>query len=174
MKKLFLAIVSITLIILGIYLFNYITLIQPVSAEITKDLRNEGIAVDIHYKNYISTSTLIFNLKKIEGEKAVADVFRVLLQTSSALKNKKFDNIELAFEGESKFVLKGDYFQELGLQYEDQNPMYTMRTFPQNIYDMNGKLAYSEWDGGILGVLSKQMEDFQDFNNKWYLAEIIN
>jgi len=174
MKKLFLAIASIALIVLGIYLFNYFTLNQPVSDEITKDVRNEGIAVDIHYKNYVSTGTLIFNLKKIEGEKAVADVFRVLLQTSSVLKNKKYDTIELAFKGESKFVLKGDYFQELGMQYEDQNPLYTMRTFPQNVYDMNGKLAYSEWDGGLLGVLSKQMEDFQDFNSKWYLAEIIN
>jgi hypothetical protein len=174
MKKLFLAIGSITLIVLCIYFYNYITLVQPVATVITKDSRNEGIVVDIHYKNYISTNTIIFNLKKLEKEKAVADVFRVLLQTSSALKNNKYDNIELAYKGESKFVLKGDYFKELGVQYEDQNPMYTMRTFPQNIYDINGTLAYSVWEGGMLGVLGKQMEDFQDFNNKWYLTEIIN
>jgi len=31
-----------------------------------------------------------------------------------------------------------------------------------------GSRAYSGWIGGVLGVLEKQMEDFNDFHKKWY------
>jgi hypothetical protein len=32
--------------------------------------------------------------------------------------------------------------------------------------------AYPEWTGGALGVLSKQMEDFSDVHDKWYLDDL--
>lgn len=47
-----------------------------------------------------------------------------------------------------------------------------MRTFPEHVLDMQGQPVYSEWTGGLLGVLNKQMEDFNDFNKKWYLEEL--
>jgi len=33
----------------------------------------------------------------------------------------------------AKFVLEGDYFQTLGKEYGTQNPVYTMRTFPEKL-----------------------------------------
>ena len=169
MKKIIWTLASFIVAVFGIYFFNYFTLTKPVLEDTSKDVRNNGIEIGLHYKNYISTETLIFDLKKIPADKVIADVFRVLLQTSSVLKDKKFENVELSYNGESKFMLKGDYFSELGKEYEEQNPMYTMRTFPEHIYDMNGKTVYTAWDGGVLGVLTNQIEDFKDFNSKWYL-----
>ena len=134
-------------------------------------MRNDGIKFDVHFKNYILPNIVIFDLKKVSSDKAVADIFRVFLQTSSALKDSKFDKIILSFQGKDKFYLKGDYFKQLGKTYEIQNPIYTMRTFPEHVFNLKGVNAYGVWSGGLLGVLSKQMKDF---NNKWYLNDINN
>ena len=173
MKKIIWIIVAIVIGIGVVFSFNYFTLNQPVLKTIDSDSRNDGIEIGLHYKNYISTNVLIFNLKDISDDKAAADVFRMLLQTASALKEKEFETIELAFRGTSKFKIKGAYFKELGLEYETQNPVYTMRTFPENLLMINGEAAYSEWTGGLLGVLNKQMEDFSDFHKKWYLEDLL-
>lgn len=172
MKKIVWIIIVLAIIAGGIFAFNHFTLNQPVSKTIKSDSRNFGIQIGLHYKNYVSTDVLVYNLKGISEDKAAADVFRVLLQTASELKEKEFETVELAYKGKTKFKLKGAYFQELGMEYETQNPVYTMRTFPENLLNINGESAYSEWTGGLLGVLNKQMEDFNDFNKKWYLEDL--
>jgi hypothetical protein len=50
--------------------------------------------------------------------------------------------------------------------------MYMLRTFPENVYSLNGNIAYSEWTGGILGVTSRQMEDLNDLANKWFIEDL--
>ena len=174
MKKLFWSIGSIVIIAIGIYIFNFVTLIQPTMSKINEDSRNDGISLDAHYKFYVIPNTLELNLKKVPYDKASADIFRVFLQTSSALKDKNFDKVELKYKGKLKFILNGDYYRRLGSEFEEQNPMYTMRTLPENLYNPNGEPSYSKWDGGMLGVLGKQMEDFNDFNKKWYMDEMLN
>ena len=79
----------------------------------------------------------------------------------------------LAYKGKSKFSLDGAYFKKLGKEYEFQNPVYTTRTFPEHVMDINGNPIYDQWTGGILGVLNKQMEDFNDFCEKWYIDEVV-
>lgn len=111
MKKIIWIVIALVIVIGGIYLFNYLTLIQPVLKTINSDNRNSGIEIELHYKNYVIPSDVVFNLKKVSGDKAVADVFRVLLQTTSALKDKEFKTVELAYKGKSKFKLKGLYFK---------------------------------------------------------------
>jgi hypothetical protein len=46
--------------------------------------------------------------------------------------------------------------------------MYTIRTLPINVTAMDGSHPYSEYEGGLLGVLSKEMEQFGDFSDRWY------
>ncbi|MFP2608696.1 hypothetical protein, partial [Escherichia marmotae] len=72
-----------------------------------------------------------------------------------------------------KFYLKGGYFKTLGQEYGIQNPVYTLRTIPENVYMLNGERAYSVWEGGLLGVMGKQMEDLSDFSKAWYLDDFI-
>lgn len=172
MKKILLILGIILILGIGIYAFNYINLIHPTMNKISEDSRNDKITIDVHYKLYVQTNILEFNLQNIPSDKAPADVFRVFLQTSSVLKDKEFDKVELNYRGTLKFVLNGDYFRQLGREYEEQNPVYTMRTFPENLYNPNGEAPYSKWEGGMFGVFSKQMEDFYDFNKKWYMDDI--
>jgi hypothetical protein len=171
-KTLFVSLSVCILLILTIFLTNYISLQKPLSDVIDSDHRNEGIDFSVHYAYYVSQSTLVIDVKSISGNKSAAEVFRVLLQYAEKLSAKEFDRIELSSKGKTKFVLEGDYFRTLGKEYGRQNPVYTMRTFPENLYGPNGQKAFGSWTGGLLGVVGKQMEDFMEFHKQWYLEDM--
>jgi predicted Zn finger-like uncharacterized protein len=160
-------------IVLITFLFNYVNLQKPMNDVLKKDHRNNGIEVSVHYSKYISTSTLIYDLKSVSMKKTKADVFRVLLQYAKKLKNKRYKTIVLCFKGQRKFKIDGGYFRKLGQEYSRQNPVYLMRTFPENVFNLDGSRAYKAWAGGLLGVTAQQIEDFNDFHDKWYLNEMI-
>lgn len=173
MKKTFLVSLSVCIaLLLTVFLTNYISLQKPLSDVIDSDPRNEGIKFSVHYAYYVSPSTLVINVKSVSGDKSAADVFRVLLQYAEKLSAKEFDRIELSSRGKAKFVLEGDYFKILGKEYETQNPVYTMRTFPENLYRPDGQRAFGSWTGGLLGVVGKQMEDFTEFHKQWYIEDM--
>ncbi len=116
---------------------------------------------------------MVFDLHDISGEKSRLDVTRVLLQFAERIQDQRFDRAILAFQGSPRFVLEGAYFQELGAEYQTQNPAYTLRTMPQNTYNLDGTAAFSTWEGGLLGVLGRQMEDFGELHDRWYLTELM-
>ncbi len=88
-------------------------------------------------------------------------------------KKKEFETVNLKCKDKTKFVLKGDYFRRLGKEYDFQNPVYTMRTFPENVYTLDGEKAFPSWTGGLIGVTGKQMEDFAEFHQQWYIDDLI-
>ncbi len=151
---------------------NYIVLQKPMVDVLKTDPRNKGVVISAHYGSYINPSELVFDLKSISDLNSPADVSRVLLQYADALKEKKFEQVVLAYKGKHKFQLKGGYFKTLGMDYKTQNPVYTMRTFPENVYRIDGTAAFNTWAGGLLSVLGKQMEEFSEFHKQWYLLEI--
>lgn len=155
-----------------VLLLNYVFLHKPLSEVVEADSRNEGINVSARYAHYVYPSTLVLDIKSVSGSKSVADVFRVLLQYAERISEKQFDRVELALKGETKFYLSGEYFQKLGEEYGAQNTIYTMRTFPENVYDLDGQRAFSRWSGGLLGVVAKQMEDFEEFHRRWYIEDV--
>jgi len=50
--------------------------------------------------------------------------------------------------------------------------VYTIRTFPQNVRKLDGTPAYETWSGGMLGVLSRQREDVNQFARDWFIADL--
>ena len=135
------------------------------------DSRNSGISVQPHLAAYGEPRTLVYDLTGVSSSNSMSDVFRVLLQYAHEIGHERFDTVELAFRGKKKFRISGEFFHTLGAEYGSQNPIYTVRTFPENLKDMDGSRAYSEWTGGLLGVANRQMEDFSDFHHKWYIDE---
>ena len=170
-RKVFIIGFVIGLIIL-IYLFKDLSLQSKRNSVLREDYRNEGIKVSVHYKYYIFQSTLVYDLKSISGTNSMADVFRIFLQFADKVQSKNFNVIELSFNGNVKFKLNGEYYQNLGEEYSWQNPIYTTNHFSQNLRNPDGSSAYPKWTGGWLGVTSKQMEDFNDFHKKWYLEDM--
>ena len=168
-------VIAIPLIMLGIlggvFGFNYFTLTKPLDSVLKSDYRNNGIEVSAHYENYVNPNVLVFDIKNIDLKNSAADVFRVFWQYSSELKTKSFDKIILSSKGQSKFYILGSHFTEIGRGYGIQNPVYIVRTFPENVYKMSGSKAFDSWTGGVLGVSIKQLENFNDFSKKWFIDD---
>ncbi|WLI89235.1 hypothetical protein Q4S45_21475 [Massilia sp. R2A-15] len=158
--------------VVGVASVNYAGLQRMVDDTIAKDARNKGIEVFAHYKYFVNPNVLVYDLRKVSEENSPMDVTRVLLQFSEQLKERKFDTVELSHRGANKFVLKGEFFQTVGQEHGLQNPIYTIRTLPENVYKPDGSKAYGEWSGGLLGVLGHQMEDFADLHRTWYIDDL--
>ena len=172
MKKIIIILVFLVTGVLVISTVNYLMLGRPMADVIKSDPRNSGIHMVAHYGYYLVPSVLVLDVKEVSSEKSPADVFRVLLQYASEIQTVEFEAVNLNSKGRTKFVLKGDYFQELGEEYDFQNPVYTMRTFPENVYTLDGKKAFPSWTGGLLGVAGKQIEDFTEFHKQWYINDL--
>ena len=156
------------LIITFVASWNYFSLQRNISEIIKSDSRNDGISVFVHYEWFINPNVLVFDLRNVTSSKRPVDVSRVLLQSSEKLKENSYNHVILSFEGKSRFILKGDFFKITGNEYATQNPIYTLRTLPQNVYHLSGKKAFSTWSGGVIGVMRKQMEDLTEFHRQWY------
>lgn len=161
-------------IIIIIFLSNHVFLQSKMNSVIEEDSRNFGIKVSVHYQYYINPNILVYDLKEIAPTQSKADVFRVFLQFADKIQDDNFESVHLAYNGNTKFLLSGADFKTIGEEYEWQNPVYTMRTFPEKLYTPDGLNAFSSWEGGILGVAMQQMEEFNQFHDEWYMNDMIN
>jgi len=161
----------ICLVCASIAMWNCLTISRPVGDTLASDSRNHGVHVRVHYHNYVDPAVLSFDLQEISGQNSMADVFRVFLQSAKALKSHEFQKVELEFRGDVRFMLEGAYFKKLGDEYDFQNPVYTMNTFTSHLYRPDGTKAFPEWTGGWLGVMTKEIEQFNEFHKQWYLAQ---
>lgn len=159
-------------VVVAIASWNYVGVQKQVSQVIKADLRNSGINAIAHYQWFVNPQTVVYDLRGVSEDKSALDVTRTLLQFSEQMKARSFDRVILSYKGNPRFMLKGNYFHTLGTEYGVQNPMYTLRTLPENIYNLDGSPAFGTWTGGALGVLGKQMEDLTEFNKRWYLSDV--
>ena len=161
----------ILLILGGSWAMNDLTFNRPLQKVLTEDPRNLVCKADAHLGGWVNPETLVFDVTGVSAGATRLDVFRAFLQYAEAMKDRHFTRVVLAARGTSKFTLEGDYFRELGREYSTQNPMYTIRTFPPHLAAMDGTKPFSEYDGGLFAVLQKEMEQFTDFSDQWYVKE---
>lgn len=135
---------------------------------ISDDPRNRGLNASAYYQDVFAKSVIVFDLKDVSGGSRL-DVFRLFLDFASNAKDEYCETVAIAFRGRVRFKMDGAYFRELGRERNHENPVYVIRTFPENLRTPDGARAYPEWSGGLLGVLNKQMNDFNDVHDKWYL-----
>jgi len=137
---------------------------------LNKDIRN-------HVVNFNLSSDgkdLVFSVEDISNEGGPMDVLRVLFHTAEYFKDKKFERINLCFRGKVKFILKGVDFKVIGNDFGSQNPIYTLRTFPEKLLLSDGSSAYQRHQGGVLYLMKVQMEDLSGMNEAWYLKELLS
>lgn len=132
------------------------------------DPRNLSVNFSLQNKG----NNLDFCVHNLSGEASAMDVFRVFLHAADYLKNRQFEKVNLCFRNETGFVLDGANFLEIGQEFETQNPMYTVRTFPEKLSLPDGQAAYETHSGGLFYLMRVQMEDFHDMNNVWYMNDL--
>lgn len=146
------------------------TLQGDMNSVLSGDPRNAGLEIRVTTRG---DGLLVYDLLGVAGSNSMADVFRVFLQFAHAEVSKSFSSVELRFRSQLRFDIQGSYFHQLGVEEGAQNPVYTARTFPEHLLKPDGSAAYSKWTGGLIGVTSRQMEDFNDFHRRWWLQDIL-
>lgn len=172
MKVLWRSAIALCVLALAIASWNYATLGRLVSARLAEDSRNEKVSLWAYHQYGIAPSVLVIDLRRVSADAAAIDVLRVLFHSAESLQDTKFDTVVLAYRGKAKLTLSGAHFQTVGREFKTQNPVYTMRTLPENVRKLDGSPAYGTWTGGLLGVLGKQMEDLGTFSQDWYLRDM--
>jgi hypothetical protein len=170
-----LAILLVALLVIApvaVWAYNEVTVQKPLSRILISDPRNHVVKASAHYDGWLDFNTIVFDVTDLSGDATRMDVFRLFLQYAQAMKESRVKRVILAADGKNKFVLDGDYFNELGREFDSQNPIYTMRTFPLHVTAMDGSHPFSEYTGGLLGVLTKEMDQFGELQDKWYVEEL--
>ena len=169
---------AVALVLLGIvsliHVVEYTNLQGPMNKVLSSDPRNSGVKVRCRYRSWTSHGVLVYDLREVPPSKSQADVFRVFLQYAAKLHGRRVDTVQLSYRGRVKFLLAGEDFAVLGRDYGTENPIYTIRTFPEKLRKPDGTRAFAAWTGGLLGVLNRQMEDFDAFHKQWYGSELLS
>ncbi|MUT27250.1 MULTISPECIES: hypothetical protein [Mesorhizobium] len=136
------------------------------------DPRNSSVSLYVHYQWGVDPSTLVLDVWNIAPTASMADVDRVLLDTAEAFKDRSFSKVQLAFRSQARFQFEGWYFRRLGEERAWQNPVYTIRTMAEHMEDPAGRPAFETWTGGLLGVVSRQMQDHSEMHRRWYINDL--
>lgn len=144
--------------------------VERYAFEVTRREGNRGVTLFAYHPYFVDPTSLVIDVWEVGDTTRPVDVMRAMFQIAERLKDRKFTTVKLARRGETRFVLKGERFQTIGREFEFQNPIFVIRTLPEDLYLPNGEAAYGHWTGGWLGVLNKQMEDFNDFWRKWLIS----
>lgn len=161
------------LVLVAIAAFNWIS-VTGSARDVVSQPGNQKIDAWAYHRWGVAPRTIVFDLHGIAGDSSAADVMRVLLQFASRVKETEFDRVYLSWRGQARFMLDGDYFQKLGREYGLQNPVYTLRTFPENVKSLDGLPAFSQWSGGLLGVVGGQMNDLLDLSRRWFMDDAMS
>lgn len=149
---------------------NWAALDRKVQNALSDDPRNNHVSMRAYLAWGVDPSTLVLDVRGMDGQNSMADVDRIMLTALKSLKEYSFTKVVLAYRGSHKFQMLGSYAQALGQEYGLQNPLYTMRTMQEHIYRPDGSPAFGTWTGGWLGVMNKQMEDHNKFHQDWYMT----
>lgn len=139
----------------------------PVANRLGDDDRNNVTSIHVYRSWLVHPRDVTVDLVAADGA-APVDLTRGLFQAAEALKDRRFGKITLARQGKPVFVMDGADFDAIGRGYaQGENPIYLMRTLPEKLKRPDGRSAFGSWSGGWLGVLSRQMDDVNDFSRAW-------
>jgi hypothetical protein len=133
-------------------------------------LAEEHDASIVAYRRWlVSPSQIVVDVRSVEGTQSMAGMDRMLLEAAEGLNDQTYESVVLAYSGDAQLLMEGSYFREIGATRQVQNPVYTMRTMQEHIQNLDGSPAFETWSGGWLGVLGKQLEDHNEFHQRWWL-----
>ena len=174
MRKIVLVALVLLVVSSAILGWNWWALQRPLQVALSSDPRNDGIEVLVYFNWLVDPSKIVFDVRSVSPDKSPTDVSRVLLQFAEQVEDREYVSVILSHRGSRRFMLDGSYFRQLGAEYGLQNPVYTLRTMPQNVRNLDGTTAFPEWSGGLIGVVGKQMDDLVEFHRQWYINAEVN
>jgi hypothetical protein len=141
------------------------------SADDAMEFREANVAA--YYRYGVVPDTIVFDIWSVEGTASAAGILGGFMSFAEKMKDREFRQVVLAYRGEARFILDGNDFAEIGREHGWQNPVYTLRTFPERLTTPDGSPAFSTWSGGMIGVLGAQMDDLNKLASAWYIDDEI-
>jgi hypothetical protein len=157
------------MVVTALLIRDHFGVARPVAQAIEADPRNSGIKLVAHLKHRVLSSKLVLDLRG-DVSASPAGVFRALFQAADVLHRERgaFDEVELARSGDPVFVISGRDFDEIGKSFgAGENPLYLLRTLPEKLRRPDGSRAFAGWEGGILGVTMRQLDDVTKAATAW-------
>ncbi len=140
----------------------------PATFAISGDKRNADVSVTAHGRGWLSLSSMTLDLFTVRPDVTPLELERSLFEAAAAVKGRHYMTVALARSGREVFVMSGDDFRQLGEEYAaGENPVYLVRTLPEHMLTTDGQRAFPTWEGGMLSVLGKQMEDTKRLAEEW-------
>ena len=140
----------------------------PVRSAVHADERNSSVEIVAHRRHFLMPSSVSIDLFDVRPNVTPIDLERSLFEAAAAVKDRHYKTVALARSGREVFLMSGDDFRELGQEYAaGENPVYLIRTLPEHMLTTDGRQAFPTWEGGMLGVLGKQMDDTKRLAEEW-------
>jgi hypothetical protein len=133
-----------------------------------------GARTVVYRRDLLAGNDIVFDVRSVSGDMSMIVMTRRLLKTAEALKDADLGRVYLAYKGHEKFYFDGAYFKQIGAERQTQNPIYTIKTMPENVHNLDGTPAFQSWSGGWLGVLGQQMDDVNEFHRKWWTNDAVS
>ena len=160
------------LLVLGIWWVNVVNTRRFLKQAMKEDPPIAGVEIATHYGFHLRSSVLVFDVRKVEGEDAAGKVFLALRRYAKALADERFERVELAVRGSTRFILPGAEFRRMGREFGLQNPAYVARTFPESVTATSGGRPYPAREGTPEEVVPQQLADLKDLFARWFLSEL--
>lgn len=136
------------------------------------DNKNKGIDVSVGYKNYINLSVIVFDLHKC-SYKTKADVLRVLFQFAEKKKESNYDYVILSCQGIEKFKIRGEFFKKLGEEFNEENLLALIKTFPDNVFNLDNSPVFAKQKTVNQNSDEEKIIECYDLMYKWLKNEKI-
>lgn len=117
--------------------------------------------------------SIVYDVWDLGRTASQAEVLGGFMRFADEMKDRESREVRLASPGQTKFILSGHDFAVMGDEYFYQNPVYTIRTFPEKLSRPDGRPAFDNWSGGFIGVISAQMDDVNELGRQWYLNDLL-
>lgn len=139
------------------YLANFLILQQPMNQILDANEAFRGMSVSAHYQYWVVPGVVVYDLKGIRAEQNRLTVHTAFLEYAKKMKEKKFDRVELQYQGEKRASLDGASFQKIGEEYQKKNYAFVMIELPRRFRFTDQK-----------GKEDIQIDSLIEFHDRWY------
>jgi predicted nucleic acid-binding Zn ribbon protein len=142
------------------YSANYLLLQEPMNEVLTQNSAYSGMDISAHYAYYVVPGVVVYDLKNVSVAQTPLDVHTALLEYARKLRLRRFDRIELSYQGVAKFSIDGKTFQHIGDEYQKHNFEYVLYQVP--------RLFHSSAKPGEVQQAVSDHDALVRFHKQWY------
>jgi ribosomal protein L40E len=113
---------------------NFILLQRPMNQILDQNAAFHGMSVSAHYEYWMIPGVVVYDLRTPDQKHDPVVVHTALLEFASKLRAKKFDRVELQYQGTPRLSIDGASFRRLGDEYAQRNYRFGLFDFPRLVH----------------------------------------